>query len=115
VCFWGARRFGASRFVDRATLERVEHSVGRVGPFPLIVCRSLPILPEALSVLAGLGAMRAGQYYFHFTLGSVPFAVVMAYAGSISSFDRPWPALVTALGVPLLGSALLLAHRARRR
>jgi uncharacterized membrane protein YdjX (TVP38/TMEM64 family) len=115
VCFWGARRFGASRFADAATLARVEHSVGKVGPFPLIVCRSLPILPEALSVLAGFGAMRASRYYLYFALGSLPFAFVMAYAGSISSFDRPWPALVTALGVPLFGIAMLLARRARRR
>lgn len=115
LCFWGARRVGASRFVDAATLARVEHSVGKIGPIPLLLCRSLPMLPEALSVLAGLGAMRAGSYYLYFALGSAPFALVVAYAGSVSSFDRPWPAVATALGVPVLGMVTLLARRRRRR
>jgi uncharacterized membrane protein YdjX (TVP38/TMEM64 family) len=115
LCFWGARRFGASRFADAATLLRVEQSVGKVGPAPLILCRALPLLPEALSVLAGLGAMRWRSYYVYFALGSVPFAGLLAYAGSISSFDRPWPAVAAALGLPVLGMAVLFARRRRGR
>lgn len=115
LCFWGARQVGASRFVPAATLERVEASVGKVGPLPLVLCRALPILPEALSVLSGLGGMRATSYYLYFGLGSVPFAFALAYAGSISSFDRPWPAVAAGVGPPALGLVVALVRRTRRR
>jgi hypothetical protein len=50
--------------------------------------------------MAGLSGLRAATYYGYFLLGSAPFAFILAYAGSISSFREPWPALVAGAGVP---------------
>ena len=71
----------------------------------LFVCQALPILPELSCTLAGISRMRFSRFFFGYAVGVVPFAFIVAYAGSISSPSNPGPAIYTAIGVSV---ALLL-------
>ncbi len=115
ICFFGARHMGIQRFLTEDGLMRVRADVGAVGPGPLLFARAVPVLPEALSAMAGVAGMRARTYFLYFTLGQAPFAIVGAWAGSKSTPRHPWPA-VTALVVLLgIGAIGLHAYRRRRR
>lgn len=115
ICYWGARVAGSSRFADAGAVERVREAVGDVGPAPLLLARALPMMPEVLSALAGVGRMPAARYHAWFTLGNLPAAFVGAWAGSVSTLADPWPALAAAAGVPAGSGLLLVALRRRRR
>lgn len=75
------------------------------GPVLLLLCRAAPMLPEISSCLAGLSKMPYLRYAGCYLAGSVPYAFISAYAGSISSFENPEPAIFTAIAVT---SALLV-------
>ncbi|WP_181919362.1 TVP38/TMEM64 family protein [Alkalilimnicola ehrlichii] len=111
ICYWGARCFGETRFVPARHRARVIETVGSVGPAPLMLSRISPLLPEVLSALAGTGRMSAKRYYLYFAIGNVPFSFLAAWAGSISSLERPWPALAVGVGLPTLGATYLIYRR----
>lgn len=69
------------------------------GPLLLLLCQAAPILPEVSSCLAGMSRMPYLRYLFWYLAGSIPYAIISAYAGSISSFDNPKPAIFTAIGL----------------
>jgi uncharacterized membrane protein YdjX (TVP38/TMEM64 family) len=110
ICYWGGRWFGAGRWVKREDTADVE-----VGPVALLVARSAPMLPEVLSALAGSARMRADRYYLYFGLGNLPFAVLVAYAGSVSSLEHPWPAIAAGMAVPVAGAAVVWWRRVSAR
>lgn len=116
ICYWGGRAWGAARWLKGqavdATAGESEREVGAAG---LLVARAAPMLPEVLSALAGSRRMPAERYYLYFALGNLPFAVLLSYAGSVSTLERPWPAVAAALVVPAAGAAFMLWRRLSRR
>lgn len=115
ICYWGGRIVGAARWLRGRAAAGLESGVSQVGPAALLLARAAPMLPEVLSVMAGSGRMRASRYYLYFGLGNLPFALLVAYAGSISTLERPWPAIAVGLAVPATGAAYLLWRRTSRR
>lgn len=115
ICFWGARFCGMFNIASVQKRAQVTATVGRVGPVPLLLSRAAPMLPEVLSILAGAGGMPAARYYVYFCIGNVPFAFLAAWAGSSSSFEKPWPALLVGVGLPALTALLLIARRLAQR
>ncbi len=69
------------------------------GPMALSLCRAAPMLPEISSCLAGVTKMPFKKYILFYLLGTIPYAIIAAYAGSISSLDNPSPALFTFVGM----------------
>ena len=114
ICFYGARFLGIERFVAAETMKRVRAEIGAIGPGPLLLARTVPVLPEALSAMAGIAGMRGRTYLTWYALGQAPYAIVGAWAGSVSTVRDPWPA-VTALCVMLGLGAIGLRIRRRRR
>jgi uncharacterized membrane protein YdjX (TVP38/TMEM64 family) len=114
ICYWGGRAWGAARWLKG---QAVDATAGEreVGAAALLVARAAPMLPEVLSALAGARRMPAERYYLYFALGNLPFAVLLSYAGSVSTLERPWPAVVAALVVPAAGAAFMLWRRLSRR
>jgi len=109
----GSICFGvASLFRRRAVLEKVRREVREVGPRPLLLARAIPMLPEVLSAMAGATGMRYRRYLFWFALGNIPFLTAASFAGSVSGVDRPWPALATAIGLPVLAGLAYVVARA---
>lgn len=116
ICYWGGRAWGAARWLKGQAVDvTADEREREVGAAALLVARAAPMLPEVLSALAGSRRMPAERYYLYFALGNLPFAVLLSYAGSVSTLERPWPAVAAALVVPAAGAAFMLWRRLSRR
>lgn len=102
----------ARLFRDAARLDAIETSFARNDVLALFVCQALPILPELSCCLSGIARMNPIRFLAAYAVGVVPFAVIVAYAGSISTIENPGPAIYAAIGVSTL---LLLAWRLLQR
>lgn len=115
ICFFGSR-FGGDR-IFRAIVSpeegaRLQAWFESSGALALLLSRSLPMLPEVLSCVAGMSGMRALRYLTLFALGNIPFVFLAAWAGSQSSLEKPWPALIVGMGLPAIA---WLVYYARER
>jgi uncharacterized membrane protein YdjX (TVP38/TMEM64 family) len=115
ICYWGGRAWGTARWLKGHAVDEVTGGEREVGPAALLVARAAPMLPEVLSALAGSRRVPAERYYLYFGLGNLPFAVLLSYAGNVSTLERPWPAVAAALVVPAAGAAFMLWRRLSRR
>ena len=99
-------------FKDERRLAGIETAFQRNDLLVLFACQALPILPEVSACLAGVSRMPFGRFCLGFGVGVVPFAFIVAWAGSASTLADPSPAIYTAIGVSV---ALLLAWTLLRR
>lgn len=67
------------------------------GPIMILLARAAPIIPEVTACMAGATKMPILRYVLFFTLGTLPYVMIAAYAGSISSVESPQPAIYAAL------------------
>jgi uncharacterized membrane protein YdjX (TVP38/TMEM64 family) len=100
---------------DAAKQQEMARIFTRYGGLVLIICRAMPILPEVSCCLAGATRMPFMKFAAAFALGTVPYALIAAYAGSRSSLDNPTPAILTAMVLSLLlaGAWTVLLRRYR--
>lgn len=87
---------------DERRLIDIKASFNRFGPMVLILCRAVPILPEISSCMAGATRMTFARYLLLYSIGSIPYALLASYAGSISTAEDPMPAIVTAIAISLV-------------
>lgn len=82
----------------------------RSGSFAVAGSRWLPLLPEAISCLAGLSRMHFGKYSIALLCGTVPMA--FAYASLAEISEEKWvPRLISiVLPVPIWWIAGRLLH-----
>lgn len=101
-----SRRFGWGLleriYRDEARLYDIQNAFTRLGPIMLILCRATPILPEVSSCMAGATRMPFPRYLLLYSIGSIPYAFLVTYAGSISTLENPGPAIVTAFTISLV-------------
>jgi uncharacterized membrane protein YdjX (TVP38/TMEM64 family) len=111
------QRFGRSvltrLFKGEERLTGIEQAFARNDLLVLFVCQALPILPELSCTLAGISRMRFRRFLFGYAVGVVPFAFIVAYAGSVSTLSNPGPAIYTAIGVSVV--LLILWTLVKRR
>jgi uncharacterized membrane protein YdjX (TVP38/TMEM64 family) len=86
-------------FKDEKRLPEIEAAFARNDLLLLFVCQAMPILPELSCTLAGIARMRFSRFVFGYTIGVVPFAFIVAYAGSISTLNSPGPVIYVAIGL----------------
>ena len=67
------------------------------GAAMIILARAMPILPEATACMAGISKMRFSRFMGYWLIGAVPYTHIATYAGSISSYTNPKPALLIGL------------------
>ncbi len=72
------------------------------GMWVLILSRAMPILPEVSACLAGVCKMPVHRFLLGWSIGTLPYLMIVTYAGSASDFDNPYPALITAIGLTVL-------------
>jgi uncharacterized membrane protein YdjX (TVP38/TMEM64 family) len=65
----------------------------------ILLSRAMPILPETSACLAGMTRMSFLKFITAWLISSVPYILIATYAGSISSFNNPKPAIFTAIGL----------------
>ena len=66
-------------------LVKFQHFFDTWGGGGIVVSRSLPMLPEVLTLLAGLAKMHFGRFCFSLVLGSVPVGFICAWTGHQAS------------------------------
>lgn len=76
-------------------VEEMKSLFNRFGPVALSFCRAAPMMPEITSCLAGVTNMSYPRFLFYYLLGTVPYAIIAVYSGSISTVDNPEPGLYT--------------------
>lgn len=79
---------------DRLDMAETFH---KSGPTMIILSRAAPMVPEVTACMAGVTGMPLKRYCLFFTISSLPYALIAAYAGSISSPESPQPAIYAAL------------------
>ncbi|MEW6221034.1 MAG: VTT domain-containing protein [Thermodesulfobacteriota bacterium] len=95
-------------------LDEVRGWLDRWGWLAIILSRLLPVLPEAMAVLAGMAGMRPGRFLVALAAGCLPTAFLFATLGHASRQTPAW-GLLAALLLPVclypVGRRLLAAAR----
>ncbi|MBC2710203.1 MAG: TVP38/TMEM64 family protein [Desulfosarcina sp.] len=94
-------RKGARLLATDAELERFKIFFDRWGGWGIIISRMLPILPEVMTILAGLARMDLKKFTAALLLGTIPTCGLFAFLGHASRSD-PGYGIVTAVALPLL-------------
>ncbi len=83
----------------------------------IVLSRAVPMLPEITSCLSGITNMPFKRYLMALFISSVPYVLIVSYAGSISSIDNPTPAILATmgfLGLLWISGGLLLRKQTQR-
>lgn len=72
------------------------------GFIMILLSRAMPIIPEVTACMAGVSKMPAIKFVSAWLIGSVPYAIVATYAGSVSTLDNPKPAIFSAIALSCL-------------
>jgi len=89
-------------YKDRERLKEMHNVFSMYGPIVLIICQAMPILPEVSCCMAGATRMSFYKFLAMYALGSIPYALITTYVGSISTLDKPTPVIIAAIGMSLL-------------
>lgn len=116
--FYLCRKFGKS-FFERVTgkkdVERIKRFFATNGIWAILLSRSVPLLTEVISCLAGLSQMPFKKFIIFTSVATIPICSVYAYLGSlgqqnISNIGLP---IIIALVLPGVGFGIyLLINRA---
>ena len=84
VGYWLGAQSGRAgkRWFGDETLARANSFFRRHGMIAVIVSRPVPILAEALSIIAGVSRMPARKFFPAVILGIIPTATIYAIAGT---------------------------------
>lgn len=106
----GMVAYGASRWLGRPAarwiagqdaLDRGEELFARGGGWLVALSRSLPVLPEAISCLAGIVRMKWPVFLVALGCGSLPLGFTFAAIGNLGH-ERPGMALALSVAVPVV-------------
>ncbi len=73
-----------ARVVPASERLRADALIQRWGVLAVIVSRPVPVLAEAVAIMAGASTMRAGTLAFGAAVGALPGAVLYAVAGALA-------------------------------
>ena len=65
----------------------------------ILLSRATPILAEVTASLAGMTHMKFSKFIIAWSASTIPYALIISYAGSISSLEDPMPAIYAAIGI----------------
>ena len=117
LCAYGLSRLlglKAARFLasesELANLQRFFNSWGAAG---IIASRALPVVPEVMTILAGLAKMHFGRFMLALTLGSVPVGFALAWVGETAGTSSSLLLVLTL--VPACGWCVYVVATSRRQ
>ena len=79
--------------------EEAKETFGQYGLAMIMLSRSSPIFSEVCACMAGMAKMKFTKFFLAWYINSIPYALIAAYSGSISSFENPKPAIYTMIGL----------------
>jgi len=108
----GVVGYTLSRFYGPALLMKVVKCEEQIREMERLFChhgfimilmsRAIPMVPESAACMSGITKMPIRRFALAWMLGSFPYALITAYAGSVSSINNPAPAIMTGIGMMLL-------------
>ena len=104
----GARLLASD--AELADLQRFFDSWGAAG---IIASRSLPVVPEVMTLLAGLAKMHFGRFMLALTLGSAPVGFVFAWLGDTAEISSSLLLILTL--IPACAWCVYVVITSRRR
>ena len=84
--FYLSRKFGHgafTRITGGKDTERIEKFFNNYGIWAILLSRSVPMLTEIISCLAGLSEMTFRRFFIFSLAGSMPVCLVYAWAGTL--------------------------------
>ena len=96
---------------ELADLQRFFDSWGAAG---IIASRSLPVVPEVMTLLAGLAKMSFVRFILALFLGSAPIGFTLAYLGNRATTSSSLILILTLIPAALWVVYVLLSIRRRR-
>ncbi len=91
-------------------LQRFFDSWGAAG---IIASRALPVVPEVMTILAGLAKMHFARFMLALTLGSVPVGFAFAWVGQAGGASSSMLLILTL--IPAIAWCVYVAIASRRR
>lgn len=79
---------------DKREIREMQESFERHGMSMIILSRAVPMLPEISSALAGLTQMPLKNFLMAWLISSLPYSIILSYAGSVSDIENPKPAII---------------------
>jgi uncharacterized membrane protein YdjX (TVP38/TMEM64 family) len=106
IGYWLSRSLGEKvlKIIIRSAEKREEAKAtfGQYGLAMIMLSRSSPIFSEVCACMAGMTRMKFTKFFLAWSINSIPYALIAAYSGSISSFENPKPAIYTIIGLYLV-------------
>jgi len=106
------------RFLIKDAEKRQEMKVTfhKHGFAMILLSRALPMLPEVTSCLSGSTKIPFIKFISAWLIGNIPYVLIAAYSGSISSISNPMPAIFTAIGITsFLWLGWFIFHRIQKK
>lgn len=101
ICWAIGPEFLMKIYKDPKKLAEMQNIFSEHSTSVILMCRAIPILPEVVSCMAGANKMLFVRYMLFYSISTVTYAFIAAYAGSKSSPTNPTPAIFTAIGISL--------------
>jgi len=79
--------------------EEAQETFKQHGFIMILLSRAIPILPEVTACLAGMTKMKFSKFILAWSISTIPYVLIISYAGSVSSIENPKPAIYTAIGI----------------
>ncbi len=106
------------RFLIKDTEKRedMKATFHKHGFAMIMLSRALPMLPEVTSCLSGSTRIPFLKFISAWLIGIIPYVLIAAYSGSISTLNNPMPAIFTAIGITIfLWLGWFIFHRTQKK
>jgi uncharacterized membrane protein YdjX (TVP38/TMEM64 family) len=104
---------GAVAALDPADRVRLDRERRRLGPFLVVLSRPLPLVAEAVALLAGGARMPAREFLPAAAAGNLAVATAWSIAGGLGGRGESLPAVLAAALVIPVAAAWFVARRRR--
>lgn len=116
IAYWLCRKLGKPAFdavAGEVNIEKLKSFFARYGLYAIAFSRWMPLLPEILCCLAGVGRMPIGPFMLALTIGSMSMGFAFSGLGSAYA-DRPLVGMLVSAVIPLLLWPLLYMFTRKR-
>ncbi|MBT3198955.1 MAG: VTT domain-containing protein [Phycisphaerales bacterium] len=103
----------ARLLASESELDDLQEFFDSWGAAGIIASRALPVVPEVMTLLAGLANMHFGRFLLALTLGSVPIGFAFAWVGQASGTSSSLILILTL--IPALAWCVYVVLASRRR
>ena len=98
---------------DPREREDMRDTFRRYGVVMIFLSRAMPVLPEVSACMAGVTGMPLRRFVLAWLTVNVPYMALASYAGSVSSFDNPYPAIAAFVGLSVVFWGAWMVFRRR--